>query len=445
MNTPICDFVKRYCESDTLRLHMPGHKGVKRLGFEHLDITEIKGADSLFEADSIIKESEENAGTLFGAHTFYSTEGSSLSIRAMLYLSLLYAKKFGKEKLILAGRNAHKAFLSAIALLDMDAEWLYDEKGSYLSCDISAQQLDNTLSKMKKKPVAVYVTSPDYLGNTVDIKGLSAVCKKHDVLLLVDNAHGAYLKFLEKSEHPIDFGADMCCDSAHKTLPVLTGGAYLHISKTAEQMFKENAKKAMSLFASTSPSYLILQSLDMCNNILSESYAHSISRFAKEVQSLKESLNELGYTIVGDESLKITVATKAYGYLGNDFAEILRKHRIECEFSDADFVVLMLSPGKDFDALSCIKRVFSLIEKREAIVTSPPKISMPEKAMSVREAMLSNSKTVNVKDSVGKVLASVSVSCPPAVPIVVSGEKIDENALECFLYYGIKECDVVAE
>ena len=151
MKTPIVDFVKKYAEnSDTVRMHMPGHKGVSLLesntagaktkiqpqtsidGFGHTigitgpemyDITEIPGADSLYEADGIIAESENYASELFGARTFYSTEGSSLCIRAMLYLAMV--NRGMRKPWILAGRNAHKTFLSAVALLDLDVEWLY--------------------------------------------------------------------------------------------------------------------------------------------------------------------------------------------------------------------------------------------------------------------------------------------------------------------------------
>ena len=111
METPIWDFVRDYGSKDNIRLHMPGHKGKKRLGVEALDITEIDGADSLYEASGIIRESEENASALFGSPTFYSTEGSSQCIRAMLYLALLHAKELGKRPVIAAGRNAHKTFL----------------------------------------------------------------------------------------------------------------------------------------------------------------------------------------------------------------------------------------------------------------------------------------------------------------------------------------------
>ena len=130
MNTPICDFVKKYADKGSLRLHMPGHKGYSHnlLGVEQFDITEVEGADVLYFGDGIIAESQKNAGKMFGSKkTLYSTEGSSLSIRAMIYLANLHAIKLGKKAKILAGRNAHKTFLSAVALLDVDVEWIYPE------------------------------------------------------------------------------------------------------------------------------------------------------------------------------------------------------------------------------------------------------------------------------------------------------------------------------
>ena len=128
MDTPICDFVDRYIESGAFRAHMPGHKGKAFLGMEPLDITEFAGADSLYEATGIIRQSEENASRLFGCKTLYSTEGSSQCIRAMLHLAALYAKEQGKQPLIAAARNVHKTFLSAAALLDLP-----DNNSSYLS------------------------------------------------------------------------------------------------------------------------------------------------------------------------------------------------------------------------------------------------------------------------------------------------------------------------
>ena len=288
MNTPICDFVNAYVRRNSVRLHMPGHKGAALLGCEPYDLTEITGADSLYEADGIIRESENNASGLFGCPTFYSTEGSSQCIRAMMHLLMLYAKANGKKQLIAAARNVHKTFLTAAAFQDWETVWLWpDEQESYLSCTAHADQLDQALQNMPEKPVAVYLTSPDYLGQQSDIRSISRVCRKHGVLLAVDNAHGAYLHFLKESLHPMDMGADICCDSAHKTLPVLTGGAYLHIRESAPQRFMKNAKQAMVLFGSTSPSYLTLSSLDLCNLYLKENFEDKLARMVELVKQAK--------------------------------------------------------------------------------------------------------------------------------------------------------------
>ena len=172
---PICDFVEKYAESGTLRFHMPGHKG--RGTIERYDLTEIFGADSLFEAGGIIAESEAVASRIFGADTFYSTEGSSLSIRAMLYLASLYAKEKGKKPKIFAARNVHKSFVSAVALLDINVEWIYPEAcESYLSSPVSPAALDELLSGCEEKPTALYITSPDYLGAFSDVKGIAEIC-----------------------------------------------------------------------------------------------------------------------------------------------------------------------------------------------------------------------------------------------------------------------------
>ena len=444
MNTPICDFARRYADSGALRLHMPGHKGAPLLGPEPYDLTEIDGADSLYEASGIIRESEENASSLFGCTTLYSTEGSSLCIRAMLYLTVIYARQKGQRPLIAAGRNAHKAFVSAAALLDLDVAWLYpEENASYLTCRPDPEKLDAFLARAPEKPAAVYITSPDYLGNTADIEGLARVCHRHGVLLLVDNAHGAYLKFLPRSQHPMDLGADLCCDSAHKTLPVLTGGAYLHLASGLPELFFRQAKNALCLFGSTSPSYLILQSLDRANPYLAEGYRERLAAFTEEMGALKDRLIGHGYTLRGVEPLKLTLAAKDFGYPGTALAALLREGGIVCEFADPDFLVLMLTPETGSAGLAMLEKALLSLPRRPALSEKAPDFCRPEKVMSIREASLSPSEIVPVSACAGRVLAAANVGCPPAVPIVVCGERIDEAALRCFAYYGIKDCAVV--
>lgn len=443
MKTPICDFVKGYAAAAPLRLHMPGHKGHPLLGPEPLDITEVRGADSLYEASGIIRQSEENAGTLFGCPTYYSTEGASLAIRAMVYLACLWARRQGGNPKILAGRNAHRVFLSAAALLDVEVAWLYGQGQSYLSCCPEAGELEDQI--LQQKPTAVYLTSPDYLGNLADLRALSRICRKHGVLLLVDGAHGAYLRFLEQPLHPVDLGADLCCTSAHKTLPVLTGGAYLHLNPDLPDFFIGQAKNALAMFGSTSPSYLILQSLDRANPLLADAYPKELQEFVPKVEAVKQQLRDSGWLLYGQEPLKLTLAAKARGYTGRELDRLLEERGIVCEFSDPDFLVVMLAPQIGQDGLNRLKQALLEIPVRKPLEQQPPEFQKAEQVMSIRQAALAPSSWICREECLGRVLAGPSVGCPPAVPILVCGERIRESSLEAFRYYGIDGCLVVDE
>ena len=445
MDTPIADFVRSYAASGTARFHMPGHKGKGPLGCEALDITEIAGADSLYEAEGIIAKSEENARSLFGTgRTLYSTEGSSQCIRAMLQL-ILQNRKPGAAPVILAARNVHKAFIYAAALLDFRPEWLWPEggSGSIMGCPISPRGVAAAMDALPEPPVAVYITSPDYLGNLADIEAIADVVHERGSILAVDNAHGAYLRFLEHSRHPIDLGADICCDSAHKTLPVLTGGAYLHISKNAPESFGKNARQALALFGSTSPSYLTMASLDMCNAYLAGDYRRELADTVERIMELKTELKIRGWGVEPSDPLRLVIAAPE-GSSGLELAEKLRKMGMECEHADREFMVLMFTPDNDVTELKQLKDTLGEAPAPPTKMRPLP-LAKGGRALSIRQAILAPQESVSVSEALGRICGTPTVSCPPAVPIAVSGEKISREAVELFEHYGMETVEVVKE
>lgn len=446
MNTPIYDYAHRYAASGAVRMHMPGHKGKPLLGCEPYDLTEISGADELFAPEGIIAESEANASALFGCQTCYSAEGSSLCIRSMLYLIMQHAAASGRKPVIAAARNIHKTFLTAAALLRFDIIWLeQDPAESYLSGHLSDAARSKLLTA-EEPPAALWLTAPDYLGNTAGIAEAAAFCHAHDMLLAVDGAHGAYLRFLPESLHPADLGADLCCTSAHKTLPVLTGGAYLHIADRAPAVCHENAKQAMAMFASTSPSYLILESLDLCNRYLSTSFAEDLSGLLRHLDGMRQTLRQHGWILCGDEPMKLTLRTKPFGYTGTEAAALLAGQGIYAEFADPDYLVLMPSPGNSADDLQRVCTALCGIPKRDAVCIPPPAVSRTHtQAMALPALLCARTECLPVTECAGRICAEFAVACPPAVPIVICGERITEQDIRCMQYYGIRTCRVTAE
>lgn len=441
MDTPIYDFVTEYANSNNIRMHMPAHKGRAVLGCEKLDITEIDGADVLGNANGIIAQSERNATTLFSSYqTYYTTEGSTCAIKAMITLAN-YQKKQDRLR-VLAFRNAHKAFVYAMAMVDGEVEWI--GAGSHIcECKVETQEVEDRLKNGKFD--VLYITSPDYLGNIANVKEYSAICKKYGVLLVVDNAHGAYLNFIKEKIHPLVLGADMCCDSAHKTLPVLTGGAYLHINHSAKNLAKW-ARGALAMHSSTSPSYLILQSLDKCNVFLEENCKNGGKLKRREILTrlAKEKLAHNGWVLWGNEPLKITLDANAYGYTGFQINEILKQNKIVCEYYDDRFLVLMISASTKATEIDHLVKTLCAIQRKSAIKVDAPQYET-DQVLSIKDALFAPSEIVNIKESENRICASVTVSCPPAIPIVVSGERITKSVIDALEFYGVNTISVVMQ
>ncbi len=436
--TPLTAYLEHYRKQQTIRAHMPGHKGRTMTEIPlpadiyAWDITEISGADSLFEADGILLESEQHTAAVYGdGACCWSAGGSTLCIQAML------AQMRAQGRTVIAARTVHRAFLNACILLGLQVRWVFPRSGGVISGEYAPEDFASALGAAQDagESPCVYVTSPDYLGNMQDIAALSAVCRRFDAPLLVDNAHGAHLAFLAENRHPMALRADYCCDSAHKMLPALTGAAVLHC-RSAEEAAA--LKRCMQLFGSTSPSYLILQSLESCTAFLEERGHAEIRRCEAQANALRQALAEQ-YRFIGEEPLHLTIAAD-----GHDLAAQLRAHGVECEYEDASHLVLLLSPAMtdaDFARLRSALAACRPLPPRPV----PPLPQPMEAACSMRTAALSAWEMVPLSAAEGRICGPVQVPCPPAVPIAVSGERLTKPWLELMAYYGLQEIAVMQE
>ncbi|MDR1628673.1 MAG: amino acid decarboxylase [Oscillospiraceae bacterium] len=425
--------------------HMPGHKGNKeKLGqlFDLLryDFTELPETGSLFDGEGLTAQAEAAATRFFGTKgTFFSAEGCTLPIQAMLRLALPEGGK------LLCGRTVHRAAVNAMALLGITPVWLLpdDSAGAAFSGRIVPGDVRAALEKGSAIG-AVYLTSPDYFGVMSDIAAIAAVCKEFSVPLLVDNAHGAHLKSISPALHPIDCGAAMCSDSAHKTLPVLTGGAFLHVM---EEKFLPHVRTAMALFGSTSPSYPILASLDLCRQWLAQEGMKAFALLREQTAQIKTTLLERGFSVPSGavDPVRICAYTPSAGISAAALSERLRKQGIEPEYAAAAHIILIPSPfntAEDFGGLNTALRSCPCSPAQKSGPLSLP-AALPGQVLTPREALLAKSEILPAKTAFGRVSAETACLCPPGIPIVAPGERIDGAVLENLRLNGIKNIKVV--
>ena len=427
MNTPICNFLENYAAENKLRLHMPGHNGE----FPS-DITEIYGADSLYESDrsgGIIGASEQLAASLFGAKkTCYSCEGSTLGIQAGLALL-----KSRGVKTIAASRYSHRALASAAALLHINIKWLYPE--DYLSANVTYN------AEAIRGVDAIFITNVDCYGGTWKFVNPK-------IPTLIDNAHGAYLKFVDKRKfgteylHPMELGFPlMSAESAHKTLPVLTGGAYLHFSDGVDA---SRAKEMMAMFGTTSPSYLILESLDRFNSMIADNI-QMVNNACEAVKELKERLINSGIPLVKSDPLRITINARECGMSGTELAAGIRGNGVECEMADENYVVLLFSGVTTLE--DCERAEMAVLFA--GMGTPQPLVKYPaikaKANLPMWEAMFLPRKTVSLDKAGGEVCAEFTAKCPPGVPLVMPGEILDHNVINALKMHGVKQVAVVSK
>ncbi len=423
--------------------HTPSHKSndaywKKINNILDYDLTELPETGSLFDAEGLTALAEDAAAKAFGTKgTFFSPAGCSHAIQAMLRLALSEGGK------LLCSRIIHRSAVNAMALLDIYPVFIRNDSsaGKDFLGRLDPQRVSDSL-KADNEIKAVYLTSPDYFGVLSDITGLSDVCRQYNIPLLVDNAHGSHLLWLGKNQHPLSFGADMSADSAHKTLPVLTGGAWLQINN---EKYLNNARSALSLFSSTSPSYMTMLSLDMCREWLQREGREAFSRLEKRLKPIKTQLRQMGFTFPEGiiDPVRLAFSTAAAGANANSLAAFLRKKSLEVEYSDDTRIIMIPSPmntESDFTALEGALSEYKWEPERISLETA---YNIPEMLMRPHEALLSKSETISIENALGRISAENACLCPPGIPAVIMGEKIDSATLEILRHEKIKNIKVV--
>ncbi len=445
-DTPLYTALNDVINKDFSRFHMPGHKGCDRTGLFgevlQYDFTEVDGTDSLYHANDAIMRCEQRIAAYYGAQrSLISTQGSTLCIQTMLTL----VRERGRTLVI--ARGAHVAAANAVALLDFDPRWVYPDMNEKtgVALPITSWQIEDALAGAEDV-AAVYITSPSYFGVLTDIAGIAQVCSHYGVPLIVDSAHGAHLKASALPD-PIAEGAALCAQSAHKTLPVITGGAFLHI---ADGRFVSGAKEEMSLFGSTSPSYLTMLSLDTCIAYLESDAEAEFSALRRRIQDLEQLALSHGFTqIFSDGALRddtrLCLCACDLGYTGAQLVSHLARYCIEPEYAGENTVVLLSSPAnteRDFERL---RAAITGIVPCDSRVPSVPKPVQPVQAISPHMALFSKRESVPLEKAAGRIAARNQSSCPPGVPVVLCGELITPEAQRQMLHYGIGSVWVVGE
>lgn len=448
------DKLLAYSNSDIYPMHMPGHKRnnniLQMVNPYSIDVTEIEGFDNLFHASGILKESMERASCLYGT-TFsdYLVGGSSAGI-----LSGIAACTNKGDKVIIA-RNCHKSVYNAIYLNELQPIYVYPHfnKEYSINCGISPENIETLLIKHQEIKLIV-ITSPSYEGVISDVKRISELAHQYKIPLLVDEAHGAHLGFHSYfPQSSIKEGADVIVHSLHKTLPSFTQTGLLHVN--SPMIDYDKIKRCLSIYQSSSPSYLFMASIDNCIHFLLERKEEMFSEFQRRLQTFYKEMNLL-------KNLKIITRRKKEGKNGFfDFDPskivicvrdtnitgaklyhlLLDRYKIQVEMASRDYVIAMTSIC---DTDMGFKRLGdALLELDQVISKRPHQVEEPNiedpihtyMAMTSYEASISKTELVSFEKSEGKITKEYIYLYPPGIPILIPGEIITLQHIRKLLEY----------
>lgn len=432
--------LEEYSKEDILPMHMPGHKraaGGELRSLDKLDITEIPGFDDLHRPDGVIKNAEERAAALWGAgRSHILVNGSTCGILAGIY-SLT---KPGDRVLI--ARNCHRSVYSAIELRGLYADYITPGgiPGASFCGEVSVNDIERAIDGSSPRPALVVITSPTYEGVISDAAGIAKVCHSRGIPLLVDEAHGAHLDLIDGFPGgAVKAGADIVIQSLHKTLSSLTQTAIAHLKPEYDGRFC----RALDIFETSSPSYLLIASANECISRLSEENVAISRRMREAVFSARERLRTLSKLSLFErgnyDGSKFVILTGRTDITGLTLASLLReKYRIEVEAAFPDHIIAMSGEGDTKESLSRFADALIDIDKTLGEIDGPPPLpplSLPETVMNVSKAATGDFENVPLEAADGRISAGYILPYPPGVPLIVPGERFDKKVIESARFY----------
>lgn len=435
-----------YAQKGLYPLHMPGHK--RRVSpapglAVGWDMTEVPGVDDLHEAEGILKAAMDRTAQLHGAEkTWYLVNGSTCGLLA----GIRALAPAGST--VIAARNCHKAVYHGLELGNLTVRWLMPplDRVSGVCGSISPQAVEKALQECPEA-ACVILTSPTYEGVISDIAAIAVLCHRRGVPLLVDEAHGAHLGlFPGWPESALRLGADLVVQSAHKTLPSLTQTALLHLGKESLADPAE-VERQLGVFETSSPSYLLLASLDGCTGLLRERGETLFAHWREQLAGFDESTADLQKFRVlchGADRLedhphffafdpgKLPICTAGAGESGTSLADKLRRRGFETEMACGAICLAMTSPCDQTAAVEHFAQTLLELDKAAARADSAAPAFLPppgEAIYTQAQALLLPAEEVPLPEAAGRIAGEYVWAYPPGVPLIAPGEQLTEGFL----------------
>ncbi len=450
-NPRLYDTLISYCQSDTYPFHMPGHKRQLKdgpaAGFPNpyaVDITEIEGFDNLHHPEGIVRESMDWAAGVYGAdRTYYLVNGSTCGVLA----AICAASDWRPEKRLLIARNSHKSAYHAVELLGIGAGYIYPQilEETGLQGGLLPEEIDEMLTTGEFE--AVFITSPTYDGIVSDVRGIADICHRHNLPLIVDEAHGAHFSFgREFPASALELGADVVIQSLHKTLPAFTQTAVLHLRKGRVE--QERLEHYLQMFQSSSPSYVFMAGIEQCIRYMDGPGREKMEAFTGRLNGLRKNLTGMRHLRLLDEDAagqagiyaldlsKLIISVGDSGLDGEELMGLLRnRYHLEMEMCGPGYVTAIATLMDTEEGLKRLEQALQEIDKTmgggryRRVSREPIQTGGPGSVMTIRDAVGSVVRRVRLEESVGCVSAEYVYLYPPGLPIIVPGERLNEEII----------------